>query len=271
LKLFRSSIDPLTPLDALETEIDKREDSTLPTFPHIGERAWLVPARVDKPELLDLGVGSPDDVRQSFADLWRINRFLGGIRALTVHLYPRLAAQEGIVSCVDIGAGSGEIASLIARWAARRGIHLRMVALDIAARNLALARERTQAASGVSLVQADVTCLPLGEESVDYVISSLFLHHFTPEQVITILRSTFACARRGIIMSDPVRGWLPALGFKLVQPVFARSFLTRYDGAASVRRAYTPAEFRQLARAAGLKNVHVHTHFPFRMTLVADK
>lgn len=243
-----------------------------PTVPlHLGQAGWLVPARVDQPELLDLGVGSPDDVRQSLADLWRINRYLGGIRALTAHLYPRLLAAEGHVSCVDIGAGAGQISAVIGAWARRNQRDVQVIALDLAARNLEVARAFTAQTPNVALLQADAMQLPFAASSADYMVSSLFLHHFTPDQIIALLRAAYASARRGIIMSDLVRGWLPLASFRLITPVFARSYITRYDGAVSVRRAYTPAEFRDLARAAGLTTARVHSHMPWRMTLVADK
>lgn len=74
-----------------------------------------------------------------------------------------------------------------------------------------------------------------------------------------------------MIMCDLVRGWLPLLAFRLVQPVFARHFLTRHDGALSIRRAYTPRELLDLAHAAGLPHARVHTHWPWRMTLVVER
>jgi hypothetical protein len=120
-------------------------------------------------------------------------------------------------------------------------------------------------------LQADATALPLAESSVDYVISSLFLHHFAPEQVIALLRSAYAVTRHGLVMCDLTRGWIPLALFKLGQPIFAHSYLTRYDGAVSIRRGYTPAELTKLARAAGLRSPRVTTHWAWRMTLVADK
>jgi hypothetical protein len=99
----------------------------------------------------------------------------------------------------------------------------------------------------------------------------VFLHHFTPEQVIDLLRQAFAVTRRGIVMSDGVRGWLPLIAFKIGQPIFARSYITRFDGAASIRRAYTPFEMRQFAAEAGLTSARVYRHPLWRMTLVADR
>lgn len=233
--------------------------------------ALLVPPRYDQPELLDMGAGEPADVKASLSDLWRINRYLGGIPALTRHLFPRLQAQTGVVTLADIGTGSAEIPALISRWASRHRVSVRIVPIDLASRNLAIARGFVQSLPNVHLVQADARNLPFPREGVDYIMSSVFLHHFSPEQMIDLLRQAFAIARRGIVMSDGVRGWLPLIAFKIGQPIFARSYITRFDGAASIRRAYTPSELRQFAAEAGLTNARVYRHPLWRMTLVADK
>jgi hypothetical protein len=279
-----------------------------------------MPARIDTPELLDMDGGSDEDVKANFADMWRINRYLGGVQALTQHLYPRLLAQEGTTTLVDIGTGAGDIGAVISEWACRRGLNLNLWGLDLSARNLRLTRllananphppaptlaifagsvrqqplhregekiqkilrgkKHSPTASlmrNVSNVpfdtrlQADALRLPFKAGSVDYYISSLFLHHLSPDKLKTLLATTFQAANKGIIMSDLTRGWLPQMAFKLGQPIFARNFLTRHDGLVSIRRAYTPDELLTLAREAGLPKAHIYRHWGWRMTLVVEK
>ncbi len=246
--------------------------TTRPETVYLGASAGIfVPERIEAPEMLDLGQGTTADVQQNLAEMWRINRWLGGFRALTRHLYPRLLAAGSSagqpVTLVDLGTGAAEVPAALVRWSEVRGLPISVLGIDWMARHLAVATRHP----AVFLLQADALRLPLPAQSVDYVISSLFLHHFPPNEVIALLRSAFDCARCGIIMSDLVRGWLPWSAFKLVQPIFARNYLTRHDGALSVRRAYTPAELRELADAAGLQRAEIYTHWPWRMTLVADK
>lgn len=250
---------------------DNEVFSELSLYPSIGRAGWLVPQRMDVPELLDLGEGSIADMQASLDDLWRINRCLGGLNAITHHLYPRLRALNTAVTIADIGTGSADIPAAVIRWAQTRGLPIRLIGFDLAERHLAVAQRRMQQLTAVKLVQADAAHLPLKPGTMDYVISSLFVHHFAPEQAVHLLRHLYTSARRGVIISDLTRGWLPLIGFKLVQPVFARSYITRYDGVVSVYRGYTPGEFAALARAAGILNARVYRHPLWRMTLVADK
>lgn len=227
----------------------------------------LMPGREESPELLDQGLGSPADVRRNFEDMWRVQRWLGGLRLLQGHLAPRLAGIAGPVTLLDVGAGTAQVSAALGRWAARQGWALQILGLELAHRNLALA----QPATGLHLLQGDALHLPFAPNSVDFVIASLFLHHLSPAQLLQFLPQALRVARRGLIFGDLTRGWLPLLAFRLTQPIFARSYLTRHDGALSIRRAYTPAELRQIAAQAGLEGAQVYRHPFWQMALVVDK
>ena len=231
----------------------------------------LVGARAEAEELLDLGRGNSRDVAENLAEMQRINDMLGGTRALTRHLFPRLRGHNEPVTLLDLGTGGAGLPLALAAWAQQAQLPLRILAVDWSRRNLMASARKARLRPEILLVQADALCLPLKAGQVDYVISSLFMHHLSPEMLVDVLHSSFALARAGVIMSDLVRGWLPYVAFRMIQPVFARNFLTRNDGALSVRRAYTPQEMLLLAQRAGLPDARVYTHFPWRMTLVVEK
>lgn len=227
--------------------------------------------RVEQEELLDLGQGTLADAAENLGEMQRINDLFGGVRALTVHLFPRLLAHRGPATLLDLGTGGAGFPLAIARWARKKGFRLKILAVDWSARNLSIARQNTDAVDEITLLQGNALTLPFATGQVDYVLSSLLLHHLNPWQVVTVLRQAYSLAGRAVIMGDLVRGRLPELAFAAIAPWFARNYLTRHDGALSIRRAYTPAELTLLAAHAGLFQARVHAHFPWRMTLVVDK
>jgi ubiquinone/menaquinone biosynthesis C-methylase UbiE len=232
--------------------------------------SWFTPIRIDERELLDSGIGSPGDVAANLAEMWRINRDLGGFQALTKHLYSRLLANP-TSTILDLGTGGAEALANMARWARKCQLRVRFIGVDLSARNLKVARSSVADFPEITLVQSDANSLSYPPDSVDFIISSLFLHHCSPEQITELLASAYRCSRRAIIMTDLVRSWPHLFAFQLVQPVFARSYLTRHDGVLSIRRAYTPAELLNMAQVAGIPEPRVHVHWPWRMTLVAEK
>ncbi len=235
-------------------------------------QGWWLPTRVDHEEWLDQGFGSLEAVTQSLTDLNRISRWLGGMRGLASHLYPRLRRwQVGPIWLLDLGAGGCAIAMAIVRWARTEGIPLRVIAMDIQHLHLRLARKWIQGWPEILLVQGDARNPPFPQGRIDVVISSLFLHHFTEAHLAKLLPAWAGLARWGLVMTDLVRHPIPYYFMKVASPVVTRSPLTRHDAAVSIRRGYIPRELRAIALAAGFPEAQVITHFPYRMTLLIDK
>lgn len=222
----------------------------------------LIPPQRDVPERLDLHHGSLREVRRSLHDIRRINTYLGGTSLSVRGCLSLLRGVNREATLLDVGCGLGDVAAAIQNAAAREGIRVRAVGLDINARHLKLARREYPQVLGV---RGDAFRLPLGDASVDIVHSSLFLHHFRAREVEALLREFSRVARVGWFMNDLARHTLPLWFFRTTWPIFARSALTRFDGSASVRRAYTKAELSRIAQA--IPGARVQAHLPFRLSV----
>lgn len=250
-------------------------DSHQPNNQHaviqIGKAQFLVPVRLEQIELLDQGIGTLHDVRQNLYEMWYMNKLFGGVRAVTQRLYTRLLKNKTPMWVADLGIGSGRLGREISDWASQNRIDVNMLLIDISSRHLAVASEIISDRENIDLIQADALKLPFANKEIDYFVSSLFMHHFEPDMVTKLLSDLYQSVRHGIIMSDLTRSSLSLFGFRMIQPVIARHYLTKHDGLLSIRRAYTPAELLQLAHHAGIKNVHIYQDYPWQMTLVAEK
>lgn len=218
----------------------------------------------EKPELLDLHAGNLPEVRRSLGDIARINTYLGGAKPVCDAVWDLLGDREN-VTVLDIGTGNADIPLRLVGQAKKRGVNLKVIGLDINERHLQIAREETLERAEISLLGADAFELPLRDQSVDVVISTLFLHHFRAPEIRALLREFSRVARVGWTMHDQVRDALPLWFFRLARPVLARSYLTRYDAVASIYRAYTPAEMRAIV--APLPGAQVATSFPYRLSV----
>ena len=228
----------------------------------------LVPPQRNREELLDLHAGSRDEVLRSLRDIARINTFLGGTQLSINAVFKMLENSQttsASASVLDIGTGIGDIPFQLQRKAGRRNWKIQTFGLDINARHLEIANEELPREAGVLLLQGDAFRLPFADKSLDIIHSSLFLHHFRAREIQQLLREFSRVAKIGWVMNDLERHGLPLWFFRTTWPIFARSYITRLDGTASIRRAYTLSEMRKITR--DFSGTKVERKFPFRLCI----
>jgi 2-polyprenyl-3-methyl-5-hydroxy-6-metoxy-1,4-benzoquinol methylase len=213
--------------------------------------------RLIKPELLDHL--PPEEARPNLADLVRINRNFGGHSVLRKTLAGIAGADERF-TLLDIGAASGDAARLIKEVFPKASI----TSLDYNAVNLGIAPHPK--------LLADAFRLPFEPATFDFVLSSLFLHHFDDAQVIELLRNFYQVARRGLLVCDLERHIVPYCFLPASKILFRWQPITVHDGVISVRASFRASELLELSRRAGIKVPEVRVHRPaFRLSLVAMK
>ena len=231
----------------------------------------FVPERRPQQELLDRGDLPSDEVEKSLADIRFVNRFWGGHRtAQTAAL--RMLEADGApeATLLDLGSGTADVSLAVARRASRSGISVRVVALDVQVGHLAAARRVSGGGPmAPGLVAGNATALPLADGSFDWVFSSLFLHHLSPDQNVHVLREMARVARRGLFVLDLRRHRVARWIVGILGPIFFQSTVSVADGCASVEQAYTIEEVAEIARRAGLVRFELRRVSPFRLELSA--
>jgi ubiquinone/menaquinone biosynthesis C-methylase UbiE len=223
--------------------------------------SFLVPPRVDEPELLDEHDAPRADVERSLLDLRRINRWLGGIRTYRKLLARVAPDRKAPLRLVDLGAGTADCLASLGDYE-----QLTPIAVDFNIVHLAQAR-----GARLHRVVADATRLPLRDDSVDVITSAHFFHHFTPAENAAILGDALRAARRAVVVNDTERHRLPLAFVLLLGALRLVGRITRYDAPASVRRAYTPAEARAVGEKTAARKVETTTIVPFRFGLLLWK
>jgi len=220
--------------------------------------------RISTPEILDSEDCPPGEVEASLRDISRINRWFGGV-ATTRKLIERVAAATGRkhFSVLEVAAGFGEVPKVAGQQLARQGITLDVTLLD---------RVRSHLLPGNHAVVGDALALPFPEGSFDLVSSSLFAHHLEPAELARFANEALRVSRCAVLINDLIRH---PLHVALVYAAFPlmRSYVSRADGVASVRRAYVPEEMRRILSNGGAfaGRIEISRHYLFRIGVIGWK
>ena len=223
-----------------------------------------------EPEHLDKGDYTPEEYEGCIVELQWVNEWLGDASALRHSLLKEIARAElKSFSVLDVGAGSGELLRVAAKWARETDRKASLVGLELNARSAKSIIEESREFPEISSVRADGLAIPFSDDAFDYVIQSLTLHHFDDEGAVSILREMNRVARRGLFVIDLLRNPIAYFLYTTVGQLFLHNRLLREDGALSILRSFKPDELEAIARAAKLANVKVEKHFPSRLVLRA--
>lgn len=213
------------------------------------------------------------ELTRSLADLRGVNRWLGGTRQV-LGLVGRMVERtpDRPVRLLDVGTGSADLPLVLAAWAHRRKIDLRIVATDLHPHTVAVARRRTEGEPRISVQAADALALPFDDGAFHLAMCNTALHHFDRGGAIQVLRELSRVSARGLVVTDLRRSFAGLQGARLLAATVWRGHpVTRYDAPLSVRRAFTVDELREVAVEAGLHRPVVRADPLFRLSLVADR
>jgi ubiquinone/menaquinone biosynthesis C-methylase UbiE len=213
----------------------------------------LVPPRVDEPELLDEHDAPRADMERSLRDLRRINKYLGGRS-----IYRKLLKKHGGArSVIDVGTGTSDLLEQV------DGLR---IGVDFKIEHLLYFR-----GGDIRKVVGDALHLPFRDGAADVVTSSHFFHHFTPDENAQILTESLRVSRRGVVVNDTARHYVPLYFVLLLCALRLFGRITRSDAPGSVRRGYTTAEVREIVDRVAAKRKAIVSAWPFRFGILLWK
>ncbi len=227
-------------------------------------------------EYLDARKHEPAQLDQTLDHLAAVNRWLGGTRVVLEHLRQWLpegggGGGGGCSRVLDVGTGAGDIPRAIVGWAAKGRRVVDVHGVDIQVPIAFRARDRCASESSIRVAVADGMRLPFADNTFDVATSSMTLHHLDDSHTHVFVAELSRVSTRAVIINDLERHPINYYGARvLAATVWRTDRYTRHDGPISVLRSFSPRELRRVGEKAGLRNVVVHRHFPYRLALVGQ-
>lgn len=208
----------------------------------------------------DLSIGG-ETIELALKELKLINTYLGGnstTKSGLKTLTKRSINSE--LTILDAGAGASDILHGFKKKIDR----VRIISLDA---NLAVCNFVKKSDSQSIVVCGDTKALPIKNDSVDIVHSSLFLHHFDEENISVIIQLFSSVAKHRIIINDLRRSHFALMGIKILTSLFSKSKMVKNDAPLSVRRGFKKKELIRIFDRLNL-NYTITRKWAFRWLIV---
>lgn len=226
--------------------------------------------RCRQEEWLDAPDADPVQLRKSLSYIRWVNRLFRYTRATISHLerFSSKWNRSQTIRILDVATGSADIPRAILTWARQKGFDVRIVGIDLHPRMASEAAESMNDRRFTVLL-ADALRLPFADDSFDYAITNMFLHHLDDEQIISVLRDMARVSRRGIVAADLVRNRRAYFWIKVF--TLLANPMVRHDAPISVAQAFSRAEVLHLRDRAAVGFAAYYSHVAHRFVLAGEK
>jgi len=212
-----------------------------------------------------------DLLTETLDQLARINRYLGGNQVTMNGLRKILKDHpaDKPLTIVDMGCGNGDLLRCIAEYGKKAGYDFRLIGIDANAHTVAYARKLSGNYKELSFQQLDVFSEEFQKLEYDLVLATLFLHHFSEEEIVTLLQSVMKTATLGMVVNDLHRN---AVAYSLFQilGLFIRNPMTREDGLISIRKAFKREDLENMSKNMNAKS-SIQWKWAFRYQWIIKK
>ncbi len=209
-------------------------------------------------------------VFQTLRELDFINQWLGG-NAVTVNAIEKVwqnLPKEKMISIADLGCGSGEMLRLIHKRAMQQNRAVQLTGVDANPHIIEYAQRQSQQNSKLYFESQSVFSEEFQSQRFDIFIATLFLHHFSDDELIGLFQSLKKQAKVGIIVNDIHRHALAYYSIKWLTFLFSKSPMVKFDAPLSVLRAFRRKELTAILKKAGILNYQLNWKWAFRWQLI---
>lgn len=221
-----------------------------------------------QPELLDGQDIPAADVALNLKELELINRKLGG-HAITLRGFQALASGRKKLTVAEIGCGGGDNLLAIQKKTDFNKVNLHCIGIDLNPDCIGAARQapwkRIPEFFACDYRQVNFSTEP------DILFASLFCHHFSEEDLVSMFRWMQTHSRSGFFINDLHRHAAAWYSIRWLTARFSRSYLVKNDAPLSVLRGFRKQELIVMLGKAGISKYTIQWKWAFRWLIIVPK
>jgi len=211
--------------------------------------------RSDDTEIMDDFTMKGELMRDTLDKLGSINKWLGGNRITLDGIGQLLKGlpKDKMFTIIDLGCGHGDILRLVADFGRKKGYNFKLIGIDANQDAIDYANELSVNYPELSFRNEDIFSEEFQEINYDIALTTLFLHHFKEEEIVSLISSLSNKATIGIVVNDLQRSEIAYGLFKLLGIVIS-NYMIKQDGLTSILRAFKREDLEHISKKLNLKS-----------------
>lgn len=210
-------------------------------------------------------------LRESLDSLANINKWLGGNFVTLNGLKKVLKGHEKSkpLTILDMGCGNGDMLRELAIFGKKAGYNFTLIGIDANQHTVDYAKELSVNYPEISYLKQDVFSEEFQLLQYDLVLATLFLHHFSEDDIVKLLEPILKKATFGIVVNDLNRNKIAYYLFSFLC-LFIKNKMTKEDGLISVLRAFKKADLERITEKLNAKST-IQWKWAFRYQWIIQK
>ncbi|AUC74625.1 methyltransferase domain-containing protein [Olleya sp. Bg11-27] len=196
--------------------------------------------------------------------LAKINQWLGG-NIVTINGLKKALKNHNksdAITIIDLGCGGGDILREISLFGKKNNYNFKLIGIDANPHTVNYANVLSQKYDNVSFEAIDIFSDQFNNLEYDLVLTTLFLHHFKEDQLVSFLKPVLQKAKLGIVVNDLHRHKLAYYLFKLLCTTIKNKTIVE-DGLTSVLRGFKREELTTISEQINA-NYQIQWKWAFR-------
>ncbi|WP_323787523.1 methyltransferase domain-containing protein [Psychroserpens sp.] len=196
--------------------------------------------------------------------LAKINQWLGGNIVTIKGLKKALKNHQKneAITIIDLGCGGGDILREVSRFGRRYGYNFQLIGIDANQHTVDYATTLSEAYNNIEFKAIDIFSEEFKGLHYDLVLTTLFLHHFKNDELVSFLKPVLKKAKLGLVANDLHRHKLAYYLFKLLCTTIKNKTIVE-DGLTSVLRGFKRQELENISQQLNT-NFQIQWKWAFR-------
>ncbi|MBR9915707.1 MAG: methyltransferase domain-containing protein [Algicola sp.] len=203
--------------------------------------------------------------------LAKINQWLGGNKVTISGLKKVLKnhPKSEAITIIDLGCGGGDILREVSRFGKKNGYQFHLIGIDANQHTVDYAHSLSESYDNIDFKAIDIFSEEFRALQYDLVLTTLFLHHFKNEKLVSFLKPVLVKATLGIVVNDLHRNKLAYYLFKLLCLTITNKTIIE-DGLTSVLRGFKRQELVEISQQIDA-NYQIQWQWAFRFQWILNK